>query len=207
MDRRVKERLIGATILVAIIVMLVPELLSGPRPKRAPAAAPASTTEPVRNVTVDLATSKATEVPPAEVDGAASRTATPPLPPEQPVPPAGPPPVTHTLSVPLETPNSPPKSGPAMPRPGAAQDVDPAEAARRGWSVQLGSFASRANVDKLAHQLKAQGYSVYVVSTGSGTSMRYRVRVGPMPDRGTAERTMAKLKAQGHSANIVLPST
>ena len=58
MDRRVKERLVGASILVVIIVLIVPELLSGPASTPAPAALPASAPEPVRNVTVDLATSK-----------------------------------------------------------------------------------------------------------------------------------------------------
>ena len=53
MDRRVKERLVGATILGVLIVLLVPELLSGPKPAAAPAA---SSSEPVRNVTVDLTT-------------------------------------------------------------------------------------------------------------------------------------------------------
>ena len=38
MDRRVKERLIGATILVALIVLIVPELLSGPKRPRVAAA-------------------------------------------------------------------------------------------------------------------------------------------------------------------------
>ena len=64
MDRRVKERLIGATILVALIVLIVPELLSGPKPAPvAPLAAglPSST----RNVSVNLATSKATPQPQA----------------------------------------------------------------------------------------------------------------------------------------------
>jgi len=201
MDRRVKERLIGATILVALIVLLVPEFLSGPKPKRAPAAGPVDTAEPVRNVTVDLATSKATEAPQPELNGAAASA------PEQPPPPAAPPPATETATppIPLETPSSPPRSGTAGAKSGALHDVEPAEPARRGWSVQLGSFASRSNVDKLARQLKTQGYAVYVVSTGSGTSMRYRVRVGPMPDRGGAERIIAKLKAQGHSASVVLP--
>ncbi|MDP9082248.1 MAG: hypothetical protein M3N50_00550, partial [Pseudomonadota bacterium] len=66
MDRRVKERLVGASILVALIVLIVPELLSGPKPA-APAAPrlPASAPEPLRNVTVDLATSK----PPATDQG------------------------------------------------------------------------------------------------------------------------------------------
>lgn len=62
MDRRVKERLVGATILVALIVLIVPELLSGPK-RRVMASAPvvAGPAEAVRNVTVDLATSKATQ--------------------------------------------------------------------------------------------------------------------------------------------------
>ena len=60
MDRRVKERLIGASILVALVVLVVPELLSGPKPKAAPAPTlPAAAPEPIRNVTVDLTTSKA----------------------------------------------------------------------------------------------------------------------------------------------------
>src|ERR1700739_2220250 len=73
MDRRVKERLVGASILVALIVLIVPELLSGaPVPAPAPVGTrlPVNAPEPVRNVTVDLATSKAPE--PAEAEVAAS---------------------------------------------------------------------------------------------------------------------------------------
>jgi cell division septation protein DedD len=72
--------------------------------------------------------------------------------------------------------------------------------------VQLGSFASRANADKLTHKLKAQGFSVYVAPGGAGPSLRYRVRVGPMADRGAATQTAAKLKALGHTASLVPPS-
>ena len=51
MDRRVKERLIGATILVVLIVLIVPELLSGPKrppPRRAALSLPV----PTRSVSV-----------------------------------------------------------------------------------------------------------------------------------------------------------
>src|SRR5712671_3489548 len=68
MDRRVKERLVGASILVVLVVLIVPELLSGPpapAPARAGAGLPMSAPEPVRNVTVDLATSKAPTPEPA----------------------------------------------------------------------------------------------------------------------------------------------
>jgi len=73
--------------------------------------------------------------------------------------------------------------------------------------VQLGSFASRGNADKLARQLKAKGFAVYVQSSGARTSLRYRVRIGPMADREAAERTVARLKAQGHVASIVSPAS
>ena len=74
------------------------------------------------------------------------------------------------------------------------------------WAVQLGSFASRANADKLVHQLKAQGFSVYVVSGGSGAAARYRVRIGPMADRSAATQAVAKLQSLGHTASFVPPA-
>jgi DedD protein len=72
--------------------------------------------------------------------------------------------------------------------------------------VQLGSFASRANADKLMHQLHAQGFAAYLVPGGSGAGARYRVRVGPMPDRGAAAQAVAKLKSLGHPASFVPPA-
>ena len=79
-------------------------------------------------------------------------------------------------------------------------------AAAGSWAVQLGSFANRANAEKLAHRLKDQVFSVYVVSGGSGASVRYRVRIGPMADRGAAAQAVAKLKSLGHAASFVPPA-
>ena len=56
------------------------------------------------------------------------------------------------------------------------------------------------------HQLQASGGTFYVVSGGSGRSLRYRVRMGPLADRGAAERAAGKLKAQGHPATLVTPA-
>ncbi len=50
MERRVKERLIGASFLAALVVLVVPEILSGPKPLREPKISQV----PIRNVTVDL---------------------------------------------------------------------------------------------------------------------------------------------------------
>jgi cell division septation protein DedD len=71
--------------------------------------------------------------------------------------------------------------------------------------VQLGSFVSRDNADKLARQLRAQGFVVYVLPGGSGALLRYRVRIGPMPDRSAAAQTVAKLKSLGQVASLIPP--
>src|SRR5207245_1515320 len=72
-----------------------------------------------------------------------------------------------------------------------------------GWMVQLGSFASHANADRLARELKRKGFRASV-SESSGRGRRlYRVRVGPTADRGAAEQLTAKLRAAGHPGSIV----
>jgi DedD protein len=207
MDRRVKERLVGASILVAIIVLIVPELLSGPTPSPVIERPPVSTPEPVRNVTVDLLPGK-TPTPAAESAASNAR------PPEAP---AGIPPGGNAAggaaasgaaasgdaasgdapSVRLETAAPPPTSAAAAAKPTTAS---------RAWTVQLGSFASRDNADKLLRQLRAQGFSVFMLSGGFGPSLRYRVRIGPMADRGAAAQEVAKLKSLGHAATIVPPA-
>jgi DedD protein len=271
MDRRVKERLIGATILVVLIVLIVPELLSGPKARMTPVQPPsaAGPAEAVRNVTVDLATSKATPAentaaentsadntaasaasPPAEgttaigaaVSGEAApgnaapgnaasgdapaagealtaesapgetaagapavakhanRTPAPPtiatLKAQQPA---------HSAPAELESEPSTPKSAPSASKPGNGGATAPAGASNHHWAVQLGSFASRANAERLVRRLKPRDASLYVSSSGKGASLRYRVRIGPLADRDAAERMVAKLKKEGQSASLVSP--
>jgi len=229
MDRRVKERLIGASILVAIAVLVVPELLSGPRTTGpVPLSLPAGAPEPIRTVTVDLATSKTSPpsaTPESSAPGAAPPSpggagATPPLETAAPFPKSSSAasvaaPATQAATTTSATPATPAPTSATAPTatqaaPSAAQSASaalaPAPAASHGWAVQLGSFASLVNAEKLLGQLKAQGYLAYVSSTGVGTSERYRVRVGPLSDRETAAHTAAKLKDAGHSATLVPPA-
>jgi DedD protein len=192
MERRVKERLIGASILVALIVLVVPELLSGPKPAARPATLPATAPEPTRNVTVDLATSKAPANP--DVDAAA------PSAPASASPSTAPAPATPGVA-------TPDVATPTLQAPAPVESSAPPPISPRGaWAVQLGSFANRPNADKLARQLKGQGFSVYVVTGGSAASVRYRVRIGPLADRGSAERTVTKLKSIGHASSLVAPA-
>lgn len=209
MDRRVKERLVGASILVVLLVLIVPELLSGPASPPAPppmtTAFSGGTPEPGRTVTVDLATSKA----PAQeglveaasaprVQSAGEHTqasvAEPPVLPAATLPAATLPAATARHTAPLETPTPPPTSMPAG-----------GKLAAHSWAVQLGSFASRDNADKLVRQLKGQGFSVYVSPTGSGAAERYRARIGPLSDHEAATQMVGKLKSLRQAASIVRP--
>jgi DedD protein len=231
-DRRVKERLVGASILLMLLVLIVPELLSGPAPRATTGSRlPASAPEPVRNITVDLATSKAPAADPS-VDAAAASIAQPPETQSAAVDaPAGalgagaspqeaPPPDESPTGVPsAEAPRATVRPAANEPRAASSTRLEtrargptsPPPASKPAtaggpWAVQLGSFASRANADKLMHQLKTQGFQVYVVSGGSGRSVRYRVRVGPLADRGTATQAAARLKTLGHASSFVPPA-
>lgn len=68
--------------------------------------------------------------------------------------------------------------------------------------VQLGSFASRANADRLAQEVRGRGFSVGVSRGASGRRL-YRVQAGPAHDHAAAEQLAAKLRALGHSGSIV----
>jgi DedD protein len=243
MDRRVKERLIGASILVALVVLVVPELLSGPKPNMAPSPTlPAAAPEPIRNVTVDLTTSKAPanpEVEPGSPEAGASSSAEPsgasagtstgattgattaattggstaastayspaaetPIAPSPAPAGSGASPSAHN-GAPAK---QPPRTAAARAASVESAATSPTSAGHGSWSVQLGSFASRANADNLTRQMKGQGFSAFVLTGGSGTSVRYRVRVGPLADRESAERIATKLKSLGHVGSLVAPA-
>ena len=200
-----KERLTGAIILVALIVLLVPELLTGPVRSAPRAAAVASSIEepPLRSYTIKLtdeprARGASTEggpeqpaaLPPAPAAGATAAAA----------PPAG---EEGTSAPPAPTPSGAPAARP--PAATTATTASPAASAdgTGSYMVQLGSFANRANAERLARQLHAQGFPV---SVSQGTSGHlYRVRVGPAHDQAAAGVLAQQLRTHGHSGGKIVP--
>ena len=178
MERRVRERLIGASFLAALVVLVVPEILSGPKSLREPKISQV----PIRNVTVDLSAPASAPV----TAGFATPTPAPPTPaPPTPAPPTPAPPLTQ------------------LPAQGAAPAAVPLD---HSWSVQLGSFAGHGNADKLLAEIHANQFPAYLSTIGAGSSHRYRVRVGPYKDRETALRALSKLKVLRHTGSIVPPA-
>jgi DedD protein len=209
MDLRAKQRLTGAVILVALFVLLVPELLTGPGDSKP--AADSAETEGLREYTINIdgQNPEAPSAPHPTQDAAVNL----PVPaesasnePARAVPgeaaaPASPP--TPAPAAPATT--NPMAAAPAVvAAPPTEPVVAPNQRAERGsFVVQLGTFSSRANADRLARDMKAKGFSAFVVPVASNGRELFRVRVGPARDRASAESLAAELKRAGQSGSIV----
>jgi DedD protein len=194
METRVKARLIGALILVALIVLLVPEMLSGPRQNQKSHGEGSA----AQTYTIDL-TAPTARVAPSATDKT------------PPPPPAAPADDLPTETVHVESTSEPaaaqPSEEPASggtesPPSGGGADISDQSA----WVVQLGSFASDANAARLAGELKSRGYKAFVSRLGSGSRTRFRVRVGPEQERARAENLAERLRRDGRQA-VVVPNS
>jgi len=197
MDNAVKERLVGAAVLVLLVVIVVPALLSGPRESATPATAadavdgPPGPASEVRVVEIDL-TGKQGQV------------------------------VTTTVLDPVEDPAALPAPGreaaaaddaggvtAQVAAPAAPAEVAPAPPAATpapsagGWAVQVAALSNGEAAAKLAADLKAKGYSAFVLEHRADGRVFYRVRVGPESQRERADALAARLRGEGLKATVV----
>jgi len=236
-DARVKERLTGAIILVALLVLLVPELLSGPAPSTAAAAPASADGQRMRSYTIDLArdlgdaassrsASAVVSPAPRPTVPESSLTAAPSSGPpsdasagdaagdgaQRASPPDGatsavtvveaPTPAVPARSPAVEPPSSvPPARAVSPPRESRVASAE--REGRGGWAVQVGSFASRENAERLARELKGKGFESHVSESSGNGKRLWRVRVGPEPDRASAVALGTRLRASGQSGSVV----
>lgn len=183
MDTRLKERLIGATVLVLAAVLFIPMVLDGPGSqgqvsRNVPLPAPDETSER-RTVKIDLTAPAQGEAPvvveePASVDLVPGQQAA-----------AG------------DTAGVEPVAEPARPSPQKTQAQDAAadrsaESAsvrkpEGEWTVQAGSFTRQDNAESLAAELRKLGFPAYVSRYDDGKRIHFRVRVGGFPSRDAAQ--------------------
>lgn len=215
MERIVKERLVGAAVLMAAAIILIPEMLSGPdRGSRAEPAAQSRSDAPIKTYTIDLSRSPGTQPAPAVVDNRAPPPEEPSAaqPPGQPSPgsqpvagdqakPEVPQQAVATTPLPEPARSEPPKPvvepptaapAPARTRPLASEAGAPTSGQ---WAVQVGSFSKEATAERVAKQLRDQGQSAFVMPVKSGSATLYRVRIGPMKDHASAEAALRTVKS------------
>ena len=197
MENRLKERLTGAAILVALIVLLVPEMFHGQRSDVAASAGSSGEGPPVRSYTIDLSNGPARTAPlqstPATSASNAAGEAT-----AQPAPPAKPaPPATHADTALSEAAKPPPTAS------AAGNAAASAHAGAAGWSVQLGLFAQRDNAERLMHSAQTKGFAVNV--SDRDAKGLYHVHAAGLADRAAAQALQQRLRDQGFAAAVVAP--
>jgi cell division septation protein DedD len=196
MDRGLKERLVGAAVLVALGVWLIPWVLDGPddsaRDEVETLELPASPdAAPLRSQTITLGMGREPPVPLPEA-------------------------LTRELPVIAET-NAPAiSSAPEtrLPESNASSTPElnaaPGPAVRgtselvgSGWFVQAGSFADESNAQRQAGRVSSLGYDAQVLAFVTAGRTVQRIRVGPYASRELAEVAASSLSAHGFVVQVV----
>lgn len=193
METDVKERLVGAVILVLLAVLVVPALLSGPR-QSVPAEPPASTSP--RSVEIDLGGPRAGD---AAEPASIGESALAPQPAAVREAPTGLPGLDEPAVAAPPAPTV--AAGPAQVAIPAAREA--AAPAGAGWAVQVAALSNREAAVKRVAELERRGYEAFVLEYRTGDRVLYRIRVGPEAVRERATALAARLKAEGIEGNVV----
>lgn len=184
-DFNPKHRVVGAVVLVAIAVIVLPMILDDGGDDRH--AGDDQATPPVENqvFVADLTQSgskAAFASPPASVATA---------------PASAPVPATPAAKTGNAAP-APVSGKNAAPEPRNAHAAVPVD---KGFYVQVGTFGNQANARQLADKLKQHGYSVHLERVRLASGSALRVRVGPYMQSDQAQAARAaiqrKLDVQG----------
>ena len=164
-----KQRLVGAVVLVALAVIFIPMLLSGGRDMEMPVFGSNVPSRPaaIKNIeVVDIN---------APVDT-----------PSIPVVPA---------RVPIENNLPEPPVAPVIEeKPKPAEKTDNTASNQVGWAVQVGSFSKRANAMALQSRLRNSNYPAFVERIMQDDKPVYRVRIGPEVKQASAEALRDKVQ-------------
>ncbi len=190
MDRALQERIIGAVVLMVFVVLVVPVFLDGP-PDQAKVVKeaiglPGQSGQIQR--TIVLETDRETPVPGAQLDAVAESA----------------PPETVAMPAPEQ------QSAAVEPTADGEKSVkdpeplpQPVTSTTGMWAVQLGSFGERENAERLAADLRKQGFAAFLSQLAGDEGQLHRVRIGPQKDRQSAEAMAQRLSSAGHSGQVV----
>ena len=219
LDKGMKQRMVGAVVLIALAVIFLPMLFTREDETRqvqveAPAAPSMPSQTDVQVTPVDVPEPQAvpdlSEQPGEVIDESTAPASTP----SQPIAPA-PDTAAKSTSAATVAPSKPATASPPVTQatetkaPSTATASQPAADSGNkldanglpiSWSIQLASLSSRAGADKLQSTLRGQGYTAYIRSAGGLN----RVFVGPVIDRAEAERVRDAINRSQKLKGIVV---
>ena len=193
-DRDLKERLIGAAVLVLVVVLVVPVFLDGPSGdgelvnERVPLPGQSGQV----NKTIVLERDRSSPVP---SNAGNEPAAAPPQTKQVVVEPEPQAKVAETTPEPVVT--KPEPEQPAKQMPAAAPSTTGM------WAVQLGSFGDKENAERLAADLRKQGFAAFLSQLSTSSGQLHRVRIGPQKDRESAEAMAERLAKAGHTGKVL----
>lgn len=191
MNEKLKQRLVGAIVLVSLAVIFIPMLLDGGERSSMPMFGSNIPDKP------DYAF-EPLDIPLQPV---------PPIAEERPVlidkPEPSPEPESRA-----EAPVDVPKAAEA-PKPESKPEPEPEEATpssehATAWVVQVGSFSNSENALSLRNKLRSNGFTAFVEKLKKGSSTIYRVRIGPELKRKNAEAALRRLEQKLKLKGIVM---
>jgi len=182
MDFLLKQRLVGAIVLVALGVIFIPVLLEGPDQTLVPEME--DFPEPIdQQLSEPLDAFPAPDAIPAE--------------PEEFIVLADPQPEPEAASETRPEDASAPVQSVSQPEPLSPPPAPEGKTLKPGplgsWVVQAGSFSSEQNALRLRDKLREAGFITQVEKARVGGKSHYRVRVGPFLERADAEKSRKKL--------------
>ncbi|CAN7347128.1 SPOR domain-containing protein [Aquipseudomonas alcaligenes] len=196
LDKGLKQRIVGALVLLALAVIFLPMLFTREDELRqvridAPAMPQTPEMPPVEMETVEVPEPQVLpEEPVPSLDANGQASALPIAPTEQPAAPAQP--AQPQAPVQPQAQQQAQAVPPAATPPKADEKrLDP-NGLPVSWSIQLASLSSRAGAEKLQQTLRSQGYNAYIRSA-EGMN---RVFVGPVIERAEADRLRDSLSRQ-----------
>jgi DedD protein len=189
MEKALKERIVGAIVLVAVVVLVVPVFLDGPPAEgeiiseRVPL--PGQSEQKIQTVVLDR--DRDQPVPARELNAARKSAEQAQVPEPTPV---QPPPQDSTVTA-------------AAPEPEIKVVVQAAGSTTGMWAVQLGSFANKQNAEILAAELRKQNFAAFLSQISTSSGQLHRVRIGPQKDRESADAMAARLLKAGHTGKVL----
>lgn len=217
MDKALKQRLVGASVLVALAVVVLPMLLGGApdtQQDSRPIDLPPKPRElafdtrrfPVgdQNPEVPSVLQSPDDTPEPAGDAGPQSLPAEPLTGDAPETLQAAPAVTDSAE--QEEPGSTENTAASSGEPTPDQEDAPllpvtAPASTGRYLVQVASFSSTSNANRLSEQLRAAGLPVLLDTVDAAAGRLHRVRVGPYDDQSAADAAVARVRAEASDIN------
>lgn len=189
LDQHLKQRLVGAVVLVGIGIIVIPLLLGEPT-GMVPESENKAYSGAYENSAAPIAISSGRQEKPALPPEAKAlsgqvRENFPSAEEKTPLFPAAPPaPVPAKKPTNSTSPRSPPKAA--------------------GWLIQIGSFTHQKNALRMLDEAVSSGYRAFIEPVKKGADTIYKVRIGPEKDEQRAQALKAELERRLQTKAFIL---